>query len=41
LIRRDPIVDGAARGLEGLGNMNVFGHSVADAAVVHLMQFQV
>ena len=31
-VRRDPIVDGAVRGLEGLGNMNVFGHSVADAA---------
>ena len=31
-VRRDPIVDGAARGLEGLGNMNVFGHSVANVA---------
>jgi hypothetical protein len=31
LVRRDPIVDGAARGLEGIGNINVFGNSVGDA----------
>lgn len=31
LVRRDPIVDGAVRGLEGIGNINVFGNSVGDA----------
>jgi hypothetical protein len=31
LARRDPMIGGAARGLEGIGNINVFGNSVGDA----------
>ena len=31
LVRRDPMIGGAARGLEGIGNINVFGNSVGDA----------